>query len=87
MNYKKCSIGVGASALVVLSILRLSGGQPPAREDFIKYPSLRQKWLTLCDPRSNLAEVNSEGCKHLHEWQAANELPVLDNLMSQNLGK
>ncbi|NWA11606.1 hypothetical protein [Pseudomonas gingeri] len=87
MNYKKCSIGVGASALLVLSVLRLSGYQPPTREDFIKYPFLRQKWSTVCDRRSNLAEVNAEGCKHLHEWQAANEFPVLDNLMNQNLGK
>jgi hypothetical protein len=87
MNYQKCSIGLGACALLVLSALRLSAGQPPAREDFIKYPSLRQKWSAICDPRSNLAEVNAEGCEHLHQWTAASEFSVLDNLMNQNLGK
>lgn len=87
MNYKKYSMGIGASALLVLSVLRLSTHQPPTREDFVKYPSLRQHWFTVCDSRSNLADVNEEGCKHLHEWQAANKLPVLDNLMNQNLGK
>lgn len=87
MNLKRCSIGFGASVIIVISVLSLSGCRPPTREDFIKYPTLRQKWLTICDPRSNLADVNAEGCKHLHEWQAANEFSVLDNLMNQNLGK
>ncbi|WP_315337279.1 hypothetical protein [Pseudomonas grimontii] len=87
MNYKNYSIGIGASALLVLSVLRLSTVQPPTREDFVKYPSLRQKWIRTCDLRSNLAELNDVGCKHLHEWQAANKSPVLDNLMNKNLGK
>lgn len=87
MNYKNGSIGIGVSALLVLSVLRLSTNQPPTREEFVKYPSLRQKWFTICDARSNLAELNDEGCKHLREWQAATKFPVLDNLMNQNLGK
>lgn len=87
MNYKSYSIGIGASALLVLSVLRLSTIQPPTREDFVKYPSLRQKWFTTCDLRSNLAEINDVGCKHLYEWQAANKLSALNNLMNQNLGK
>eukprot|EP01133_Synstelium_polycarpum_P015996 gene15996-19031_t len=87
MNYKNGSIGIGVSALLVLSVLRLSTNLPPTREEFVKYPSLRQKWFTICDARSNLAELNDEGCKHLREWQAATKFPVLDNLMNQNLGK
>ena len=87
MNYKDYSIGIGASVLLVLAASRLSTLQPPTREDFSKYPSLRQHWFTACDLRSNLAEFNEAGCKHLHEWQAANKSPVLDNLMNQNLGK
>ncbi|SFO36162.1 hypothetical protein SAMN05444065_11453 [Pseudomonas syringae] len=87
MNSKKCVIGIGASAILVLSVLRMSTVQPPTRVELIKYPSLRQKWLTICDSRSGLTEFNNEGCKHLKEWQAANALPVLNNLGNQNLGK
>lgn len=87
MNPKKCAIGIGASAILVLSVLRMSTVQPPTRVEFIKYPSLRQKWSTICDLRSNLTEFNNEGCKHLKEWQAATALPVLDSLGNQNLGK
>lgn len=74
-------------ATFIMSTVTLSGCQPPTREEFIKYPTLRQKWSMVCDPRSNAAEVNVEGCKNLHEWQAANQLTVLDNLMNQNVGK
>lgn len=87
MNYKNHSIGIGACALLVLSILRLSTIQPLTREDFVNYPSLRNKWLTTCDLCSNLAELNDVGCEQLHEWQAANKSTDLDNLMNQNLGK
>ncbi len=87
MNSRKCAIGIGASAILVLSVLRMSTVQPPTRVEFIKYPSLRQKWSTICDSRSNLTEFNSAGCKNLNEWQAADALPVLDNLGNQNLGK
>ncbi|WP_080938496.1 hypothetical protein [Pseudomonas simiae] len=87
MKYKNYAIGIGAPALLVLSVLRFSTIQAPIREDFVKHPSLRKKWFTTCDLRSNLAELNDVGCKHLHEWQTANKSPVLDNLMNQNLGK
>ncbi|WP_219267367.1 hypothetical protein [Pseudomonas sp. Xaverov 259] len=87
MSYKNHFIGAGAAALVVLSVFYLPTLEPLTREDFAKYPLLRQKWFITCDLRSNLAEVNQTGCKHLQEWQAANKLSVLDNLMNQNLGK
>lgn len=74
-------------AAIIMSAATLSGCQAPTREDFIKYPTLRKKWSMICDARSNAAEVNVEGCKNLHEWQAANQAPVLDNLMNQNMGK
>lgn len=74
-------------AAAIMSVATLSGCQPPTRADFIKYPTLRQKWAQICDPRSNAAEVNIEGCKNWREWQAASQQPVLDNLMNQNLGK
>lgn len=87
MSYKSYSICIGASALLVLSALRLPTIQPPNREDFAKYSTFRQKWFATCDLRSDLAKLNDVGCKNLHEWQAANNLPILDNLMNQNLGK
>nr|WP_314569474.1 hypothetical protein [uncultured Pseudomonas sp.] len=71
----------------VFSTIALLGCQPPTPADFVKYPSLQQRWSTICDPRSNLAEANVEGCQHFHAWQAASQGPVLDHLMSQNLGK
>jgi len=74
-------------AATILSVATLSGCEPPTRADFIKYPTLRQKWAMICDVRSHAAEINVEGCKHLRDWQAASQQPVLDNLMNQNLGK
>lgn len=74
-------------AAIIMSAATLIGCQPPTREEFIKYPTLRQKWSMICDSRSNAAEVNVEGCKNLREWQAASQMPILDNLMNQNMGK
>jgi len=76
-----------AKTFLVISVATLSGCQPPTQEAFIKYPTLRRKWSMICDSRSNVAEINVEGCKHFREWQAANQLPVLDDLMNQNMGK
>jgi hypothetical protein len=87
MNPGTRCIGLGTCALLVLSVLRWSGSHPPTREDFAKYPSLRQRWQMLCDPRSDLARVNAEGCAQLQQWQTADAQPVLDHLMNRNLGK
>jgi len=67
-----------------MSTALLSGCEPPTRADFIKYPSLRQKWSMTCDARSNAAEINVQGCENLRQWQSANLQP---GLMNQNLGK
>ncbi|WP_213939325.1 hypothetical protein [Pseudomonas sp. dw_612] len=71
-------------AAMLISAATLSGCEPPTRADFIKYPSLRQKWSMTCDARSHLAEVNVKGCENLRQWQSANQQP---GLMNQNLGK
>lgn len=72
------------SVAVMLSAALLSACEPPTRVDFIKYPSLRQKWSMICDARSNAAELNAKGCDNLRQWQSANQQP---GLMNQNLGK
>lgn len=74
-------------ASLMISAALLSACGPPTRADFLKYPTLRQKWSMICDARSNAAEINAQGCEHLRQWQSANQQPVLDNLMNQNLGK
>ncbi|RON57715.1 hypothetical protein [Pseudomonas frederiksbergensis] len=71
-------------AAMLICAATLSGCEPPTRADFIKYPSLRQKWSMTCDARSNLAEINVKGCDNLRQWQSANQQP---GLMNQNLGK
>lgn len=87
MKWKTFRPAVWKLIAIVMSTGVLFGCQPPTRGDFVKYPSLRQRWSLTCDPRSNIAEANVEGCKNFREWRAASQLPVLDNLMNQNMGK
>jgi hypothetical protein len=87
MNWNIVPSTAFQTTAAVMSAIALLGCQPPTRADFIKYPSLQQRWSMICDPRSNIADANVEGCQHFHEWQAASRGPVLDNLMNQHLGK
>ncbi|PJK37361.1 hypothetical protein CWC48_22400 [Pseudomonas sp. S10E 269] len=87
MNWNIVPSAAFQTTAAVMSAIALLGCQPPTRADFIKYPSLQQRWSMICDPRSNIADANVEGCQHFHEWQAASRGPVLDNLMNQHLGK
>jgi hypothetical protein len=74
-------------ATLLTLALQLGACEPPTRENFVKYPTLRQKWSMKCDAPSALAEVNIKGCDNLRQWQIANQQPVLDSLMNRNLGK
>lgn len=87
MNWNIVPTTAFQTTAALMSAVALFGCQPPTRADFIKYPSLQQRWAMICDPRSNIAEANVQGCEQFREWQMASEGPVLDNLMNQNLGK